>query len=185
MNKNADILAAMTHMMLANHEDQSDEAKARREAQARQSEQARVENARLAKERYEAIAAPLREERARRKAEAWAKRQPKPSANAALHRHAQLVREWRALASSPLTDARPCIVTFPDVSQDGDQVCLSWGHLADVDSVAGFGPTLLEAAKAFDEDFYSKFTLTVSSRFCDPRTCNETCGLSGRYGGAP
>jgi hypothetical protein len=116
-----------------------------------------------AKARYAELAKGYRDERARRKAEAWAKRQPKPKLTPEQRRQKELEDQLLELSiRTPLTNRRPVIYLFPGISQDGDQVCILFGHIAEKRSVVGFGPTVAEAADAFDKDFYSKYQMTTA-----------------------
>lgn len=64
-------------LMMAIDQDRTPEAKAKREEHYKALEAERQEKKRLEKIAYDKEAEPFRLERARKKAEAWAKRQPK------------------------------------------------------------------------------------------------------------
>lgn len=72
-----DFIDLATIMILQSQEQKSPEAKAKREEHYKALEEERQEKKRLAKIAYDKEAEPFRLERARKKAEAWEKRQPK------------------------------------------------------------------------------------------------------------
>jgi hypothetical protein len=151
--------ATLMAMMIADAHDPNQ--KADLEAHFSRMSEKREKDAADAKARYAEIAKGYRDERARRKAIAWEKRQPKPKLTPEQRRQKELEEQWIDLSiRTPLTHVRPCINLFPSVSQDGDQVCLLFGEIQCKRSIVGFGSTLEEAADAFDKDFYSKHTLT-------------------------
>lgn len=80
---------------------------------------------------------------------------PFPILEAFVDRLAELEDQWLDL-SIATTDARPCINLFPAISQEGDKVRLLFGEIQSKHSIVGLGTTLVEAADAFDKDFYSK-----------------------------
>jgi len=75
--KTDNILDLATIMILQSKEQRSPEAKAKREEHYKALEEERQEKKRLEKIAYDKEAEPFRLERARKKAEAWEKRQPK------------------------------------------------------------------------------------------------------------
>jgi hypothetical protein len=149
--------ATLMAMMIADAHDPNQ--KADLEAHFSRMNEKREKDAADAKARYAEIAKGYRDERARRKAIAWEKRQPKPKLTPEQRRQNELEEQWLVMSIRGRL-ARPCIGLFPAVSQDGDQVCLLFGEIQCKRSIVGFGSTLEEAADAFDKDFYSKHTLT-------------------------